>query len=306
MLEEVTEPHAHGGALEPRGEQSLEQRLRGVRLLGHVGQSALEYIRSPAHAPAHEVQHGRPMESAEPGRPARGGGALEVVRGVGVAGVGGREAELEQDLGQHAVVRALGHRPLQVTHRGRGIAKGLRTAGGGAKGGARPVTLAGVAHEQVGGDRHRVGVAVEEHPRGLLVCPRALDGRQVVLDGRPQDRVGKAQARRAGHEPGALQRGEGVGGGVLGHVGHRRDVPERHVVLTEHRQRPRDRAAGARHSLQPQQDRRAHRVGAERRHPAGAGGRGLDALGAHLAHELLQQERVAARRVVARLGEGRV
>ena len=64
--------------------------------------------------------------------------------------------------------------------------------------------------------------------------------------------------------------------------------------------------AGARQPLQPQQHRRAHRVRAQRGHSARACGGGLDPLGAHLAHELLEQERVAAGGVVARRGEARV
>ena len=190
MLEEVTESRAHAGALEPCGQQRLEQRLRGVRLLVHVGQSALEHIRRLAHASAHEVQHGRPVESVQPGRPARGGRALEVFPGVRVAGVRGREAELEQDLGQHAVIGALEHRSLQVAHRGRGIAEGLGSAGGVPQRGHRPVALARLAEQQVCGHCHGVGLAVPQHLSGLLVRARALNGGHVVLDRRARGSSG--------------------------------------------------------------------------------------------------------------------
>ena len=68
------------------------------------------------------------------------------------------------------------------------------------------------------GHGHRVGVAVGEHARRPLVRARALHRGHVVLDRRAQDRVREADLGGAGHEAGALELGERVRRGVLGHV----------------------------------------------------------------------------------------
>ena len=70
----------------------------------------------------------------------------------------------------------------------------------------------------------------------------------------------------AGHEAGALELGERVRRGVLGHSGERGHVPDPDVVLPENRQRARHRAAGTRQALEAEQHRGAHRVRAQGGH----------------------------------------
>jgi hypothetical protein len=118
--------------------------------------------------------------------------------------------------------------------------------------------------------------------------------------------VAEPEVGLTGHEPGALELCQGLGRGVLAHSGECGHVPQRHVVLAEHRQRARNRSAGARQPLEPQQHRGAHRVRAERGHSLRVRLGRLDALRADLVHQLLEQEGVAARRVVACGREGGV
>jgi hypothetical protein len=163
--------------------------------------------------------------------------------------VGRRQAELEQDLAELVGLRALRHRALEVADRRRRIPERLGAAGGSAKSGSRPVALAGVAHQQVRRHRHRVRVALGEHASCPLVRARALDGGQVVLDRGAQDRMREAQMRRAGHEARALELGERLGGRVLRDAREGGDIPQRHVVLAEDRERPRHGPTGARQPL---------------------------------------------------------
>ena len=164
----------------------------------------------------------------------------------------GGQAKLEQHLARaRPSAGCSDHGALQVAHRRRRVAEGLGAAGGARRARSRPVALAGLADEQVGGHRHGVGVAVRKHPRGLLVRARALHRRHVVLDRGAQDRVREAQVRRPRHEARALELRERLGGLVLRHVGHaspRRGATRRARPAPRARARPARRPLGRRSS----------------------------------------------------------
>ena len=189
----------------PGSDQRFEEGLRRLVLLVHVAERGLEHVGRLARAPRDQVQHRDPVLRPQAGRPARLGRALQVLGRVLVAGVSGRQAQLEQDLAELVGIRALGHGALQVSNRRGRVAERLRAPGGAAERGPRPVALARIGHQQVRRHRHGIGLAVGEHQRRLLVRARALHGRHVVLDRGAQDRVGEAKARLPGHQPRALQ-----------------------------------------------------------------------------------------------------
>ena len=97
---EVAEPPADRRALESGRDQRLEQRLRRVVLFVDVGERRLQDVGCLARASRDEVQHGCPVQRTQARVPARRRGALQVLGGVGVAGVGGGEPQLKQHLGE--------------------------------------------------------------------------------------------------------------------------------------------------------------------------------------------------------------
>ena len=202
--EKVAKPPAYRRAVESSREQRLEQGLRSVVLFVEVRERRFQDVGCLALASRNEVQHGGPVHRAQARRSARRRGALQVLGGVGIARVGGGEPQLEQHLGELRRLGPLSNGALQVAHGACGVAECLGAARGRTQRGDRPLALARLGREQVRGHGHRVGVAVGEHARCLLVRTRALHRGHVVLDGGAQDRVPEAQARGTLHKPRSL------------------------------------------------------------------------------------------------------
>jgi len=118
VREEVAQPPPHRRALEPGRDQRLEEGLRRLVLLVHVGERRLEDVGCLARAARHEVQHRRPVQRAQARGPTGLGRALQVVGGAGIAGMCGRQAELEEGLAELVALGALRHGPLQVADGG--------------------------------------------------------------------------------------------------------------------------------------------------------------------------------------------
>ena len=70
VREEVAEPSAHRRALEPGRDERLEQRLRRLVLLLHIGERRLEDVGRLGRAARDEVQHRRPVLRTQARRPA--------------------------------------------------------------------------------------------------------------------------------------------------------------------------------------------------------------------------------------------
>ena len=94
------EPPAYRRALEPSRDQRLEHGLRRLVLFVDVRERRLQHVGCLARASRNKVQHARPVQRAQARRAARRRGALQVLCGVGIAGVGGGEPQLEQHLGE--------------------------------------------------------------------------------------------------------------------------------------------------------------------------------------------------------------
>ena len=212
-------------------------------------------------------------------------------------------AQLEQHLSQERRVRGLGERPRQQGSSGR-----RRPALGGAVGGepqlghdARitgrrrvehlqrdPLGRGAAGAEQIGGARMRGGTVVGREPRS---------------HGRGEDRVAEAHRRRVVEKPGPHE--------IAGRGGRSLDGQSRELggnverdAVPQHRRGPGQRR---RLRAQPRQRRRdgaRHRRRGDLGDALGARGREGDAVGAQRPHQLPEQERVAARGVVAGAREG--
>jgi hypothetical protein len=152
-------------------------------------------------------------------------------------------------------------------------------------------------------DGHALGrrAAPAEEGRGAGVEIAALRGREGGGHGRPQDRMQEAQRVAALDHAGARERAGGRVGGLRIQAGQLGG--QRQVGLLEHGERPREGAGEGGQGGEARPQRAREGLGSHAGHAAGVRGVGRDAALAQAPRQLVQEQGVAARRLVARAGE---
>jgi hypothetical protein len=292
-------PRAEPGGLDAQAKLPLLLRQRpshrgehGDRLVAAVG----------------ELQRERKLQRGGAG----GGRLVQPLERVPQIVRGGRElarlqlggAQLVAERRHELAGRRLAQRALQVADRHfRGTAP-ARLPGRLAQHVDRFRVPAGVGLLQVQRDALGRGPARPQQRGGPRVGARALARREVGGDTRAHERMHEGE-RSAGREDPCRRKRIGrlaclreVG---TGHLGREREVD----VVAEDRHGTRERPGGGREPAQPRQRGTADRARALLLDEAGVRVGGDERAGGELAGELLQQERVAARRAPACLHEAR-
>ena len=226
----------------------------------------------------------------------------QVIRRIRRCGCELGSAQLEQHLAQERRLRGLGERAAQQGGGGRRRAA-LASALGGESQLGDDVRITGRRRvEQLQRNPLRRGAAGAEQIGGARMRGGTVVGREPRSHGRGEDRMAEAHRRRVVEKPGPHEIG---GGGGCPLDGQSRELGcrvERDAV-PQHRRRPGQRR---RLRAQPRQRRRdgaRHRGRGDLGDALGARGREGDAVGTQRPYQLPEQERVAARGVVARARE---
>ena len=223
-------------------------------------------------------------------------GRLELHRGDGVA------AELGQDLPALLLRGRLRQRAAEA------LGGGGRGAAGGGGAGRRPERRdpapvpGGGGEEQVRGDPLGRRAGVRERLGRRRVARAALARGEILVERGTDDGVDEPQARVLGEDVGpdeVVRRGRG---GLLAQPGHVGGEP-RVAVVAEHGDRPRQLVRVRAERREPVQHEPAHGRRPDGLHLARGGGRRRDPRRVDGVQQLAQEQRVAARRGVARAAE---
>jgi hypothetical protein len=230
---------------------------------------------------------------------------VQVAGGLAVARVGLGEAQLQQHAPAQRGLRRLGQRAAQVGDRR--VRRALTD--GRARGRAQllddPRVAGRLGGQQMRGDGVGRGPLLGEEARGAGVAGGAGAGRQLAGHRGVQDRMREGQRTPRPQDP--CRRHRVRGGGRF----RRLELRER-CGVAQLRVGPEDgqcpgRAAGTRpEPVDAHQHGACDGPRAELAHPLGVGGGGVDVLLGEGAHELADEERRAARGLVAGGGEGRL
>ena len=160
-------------------------------------------------------------------------------------------------------------------------------------------------HEQLRRDLLAGRAVVAQHAGRALVLQLALGGRELVVDGVAHERVHEAQRRLGAQDLRAHERPRRAGHGRLVELGERGDDGQL-GALAQHAHRARHRRGVRGEPGEAEQDGAGDGARADGAHGVEVRGVGTDALGLQRAQQLAQQQRVAARGVVAGVAEGRL
>jgi hypothetical protein len=221
---------------------------------------------------------------------------------TGAAGRGFRAPELEEQLRAHHLWRLLVQRAAQQRNGGSRGAARLGATRSGAQVGHHPQVSRGRGANELQRDALRPGVTLPQQRGRARVGGHLLRCRQGRARGAGQERMPEAQRRDVGQQTPARQLARGERRLHQGQVRQGRRQVELDVVA-EHRDRTGERLAPRPQPIERHPDR--SRDGGRRHvgHATGIGGGEGDALRAQPTHEFTEQERVAARGIVARCRE---
>ena len=252
-------------------------------------------------------EHQRARE--HPGRQPAGQRVAQQV--VGLPQVDGRRpavhehlggAQLEENLHPAAGLRRLGERAPQVGDRALGRALVHRRAAGLVEELRHPHLSARRGQQQM--RRHLLALAARvEHGAGRAAMPElALAGRQLVVDGVTYERVDEAERRVGPQDLRSSQRARRFGHAGLVESGQSRDHRQPRV-LPEHGHGPRHLDGLVTHAREAKQHRARHGSGPDLAHELGVPRVGRHPVRGERGEKLPEQERIAARRLVARRAE---
>ena len=267
----------------------VEDRARPFQLPG-VDQRAAEVER-----------HVRPLDRIARVVERRG----QVLRCVQTAGGGLGQPQAPEQPAPLVVRRRLVERAAEVSGRHVGRAHVQRGGGGTAQRRHAPCIGGRLGGEQVRGLVFEAHPVTLEKPRGAPVHQRALRSRYVFVHGGTDERMHELERSAERQDVGSGER--------IGRRGCRRvlDVRERGRPRDgrerlEHGRGAHERPGVLRQPAQPQQHDARDGLGAHLLDPDGRGRGRRDAVGGELADELVEEERVAARRRVTGAAEGLV